>query len=118
MPQPLASSFTYNATTVTFDIAVEGRDVTDEADISVRHIPGSDIDYVDNGGRKSPTRQYTLLLPDGATYNDLRPLVGKVGTLVCYEGTFTALLRKATSGKWYPSTAQQVRADFLITGEA
>lgn len=109
----MSDSFVVGSTTCSFDALIEGRSRKTESEVSVRHIPASDTDYVDLGGRKSTTIKLSLLL-DSDVLGDLEGLVGSQGTLTCLEGALTAVLQDVDGGEWWPTGHQRVSASFLV----
>src|ERR1035437_7687722 len=62
---------------------------TQAAEISVRHIPGGSVSYIDRAGMTAPTFQVSLYFPggfntpaNGSTFNQLMGQVGAIGSLV------------------------------------
>jgi hypothetical protein len=51
---------------VTLNVEAVGPPYEQAADISVRHIPGSAVDYIDVGGVTAPTLTYTLFFARSA----------------------------------------------------
>ena len=109
-----SDSFQVGATTVSFDVQIEGRSRKASAEVSERHIPAGDTNYVDLGGKKSKRRSLSLLIADGATVLALENLCGQQGTLTYHEGTYTAVLEDTDATEWWPTEHQVVKASFLI----
>ena len=63
-----------------------------KADITVRHIPGGDISHIDLGGALLKQLVYTLLFLNGTDLLTFEGQLSQIGTLITFDGTFTALL--------------------------
>jgi hypothetical protein len=84
----MASSFNGVAMTVLAD----GVPRKYAGDINVRHMPGSDISYVDVGGQTLRVLDLSVLFTSGAAALAFEAQVGVSGSLVIFDGTYNALL--------------------------
>lgn len=63
-----------------------------QADISIRHIPGGNVSYIDNAGPQLRQINYTLLFQLGSDMLAFEGQLGNVGLLSTFDGDFNALL--------------------------
>ena len=109
---PTAGSFG----AASFGVRITGAERTTSADISEMHIPGSDINIIDVGGKLANHINYELYFANAAAYNTLDGLVGTSGTLVAYDINATAYLKslKRTFVQPVGSNATTATAEFVI----
>jgi hypothetical protein len=102
--------------TIGFTILAAGMARGQGAAITVTHIPGGSISYVDYGGQTPRTQSYNLLLSE-ANYYLLEGAVGGTAALVtAVDGTITsALLLDVQRAQRIPvSGTTFVQANFLV----
>jgi hypothetical protein len=85
-----------------------------EAAVSVRHIPGSDMSYVDLGGRMAGGGSYSVYFESYGQYTALLAQIGQQGSLTYHDGTFTAILTSLTLNTRYPGDHRFGTAEFVI----
>src|SRR5262245_37380430 len=83
---------------LTFDVLNEPQNLSTDAQVTVTHIPGGKINYVDLGGL-NPSRLRLQLWIIDTSLDDLRLLVGEYGTLSYALGTTPAVLTTITENK-------------------
>ena len=106
--------FTAGEITCNFDVLVDGRSRRQTALVSVRHIPGGNVNIVNRGGRDLARRSLTLYVPSETQMVNLENCVGEQGSLIYDEGSYLATLADVDSGAWYPGDQQLVRSSWLI----
>lgn len=84
------SASTFNGTTIT--VLADGVPRKYAADVSVRHMPGGSISYVDIGGQTLRVLDLSVLFTSGSDALAFEAQVGVVASLVVFDGTYTALL--------------------------
>lgn len=80
---------------VGFDVEIEPLGDDLDTEVSIRHIPGSNINYVDISGVLTNQRTYTLYFDDPNNYFALRNKVGTIDTLTDIDGTHVNTLLKS-----------------------
>ena len=68
-----------------FIVLITGAGRTTEADMTATHIPGSDLNVIDIGGRLNSTISYDLYFTSASRYNSLATWVGASGALTTYD---------------------------------
>jgi hypothetical protein len=99
-----------------FRVLLNGAALAREAEVSVRHIPGSDNDYIDIAGSKTRTYTFDCWFQ---TYNDFQNLQNNVGqhsTLNDGEQSYDAVLLKVERKKAMGRGDQRGSATFVISG--
>ena len=109
-------TFSAGEITCNFDVLSEGRSRRQTALVSVRHIPGGNVNVVNRGGRELARRNLTLYVPSEGEMVNLEGCAGEQGTLLYDEGSYLATLVSVDSGEWYPGDQQLVRSQWLIEG--
>lgn len=104
---------TFNS--VTFSLLVKSGGLSQDADVTERHIPGGNSTYVDRAGRKLPRISGTAKLAAFADLTSLRAQLGETGTLVYSEGSFAAVLLRVNRSQSLPSGVQFAEVEFLVT---
>jgi len=61
---------------INFRILLAGANLARDSEVSVRHIPGSDITFIDLAGPKAPTYDAELFLQN---VNDLQNMMNAIG---------------------------------------
>lgn len=87
------ATFTVGGTIVTFALLLDGAELAQQAAVSVEHIPGGNVNYIDTGGLEAPTFKCRARLDTFAVLTALRALLGVTGTLTYSEAVYTAVLR-------------------------
>lgn len=86
------ATFVVGATTVTFKMLLDGAAFDRKAAVSVRHIPGANVNYYDNGGMEAPTLKCRALVDTYADLIALQGMLGPDGTLTNSEAAYTVKL--------------------------
>ena len=101
--------------TINITVLQEGMGRQQSAEVAIQHIPGGNINYVDQGGRTPTQYNYGVLCTE-ANYVLLEAQVGGTAALVSsIDGTIpTALLADLTRIRRVPSDGQTfANATFL-----
>ena len=77
---------------ITLIITKDGVPRKTTADVSIRHMPGGAYTYIDIGGATLPRLDLACFFRLAVDALAFEAQLGNVGTLVCMDGTFTALL--------------------------
>ena len=108
--------FGVGPTTVTFRLLLAQPEQSREAQVSVRHIPGGDTNYVDIGGKMPTVIRGEGKFDTFADFVTMRDNVGVSGTLAYSEATYTVYLTKVSRQKVPNNRGDQVAAlEFLIS---
>lgn len=109
------ATFTVGSSLVTFRLLMDGAELDQPAAITVEHIPGGNVTYLDFGGLESPQLKCQGQLSAFTDVRLLQSLQGQDGTLVYSEMSCTANLRLCTRRK---ATGRRdthfVNLDFVI----
>jgi len=113
------ATFSVNATSVSFRLLLDGAELAQQAQVTVRHIPLGNDNVIDLGGLEAATFKCRAQLSSFADLRTLQGLCGQTGTLDYTEATYTtAVLRSATRGKVTGrDDVQFVTLDFVIGDE-
>lgn len=84
------------------------------ADVSVRHIPGGNISYIDLGGNQADKFAITAYFATTAARAAIRAKVGTQGSLVYQDGTVMAILVSMRQNERYPGDQQFADLEFLL----
>lgn len=109
---PLTTTDTFGA--VNFSVLSDGRGRNTGSDVSVRHIPGGNVTYIDRGGRHHTVLRLTLYIPDPAELAALEAKANDEDTLTYLEGIATAILENVDSSDYWTDGQQRVTATFHV----
>lgn len=94
------ATFQIGAAIFTFRLLLDGAEHSRPSAVNLRHIPGGNVNYIDNGGLEAPVLRCRVQL---TSFNDLvllQALQGQVGTLTWSEAIYTgAVLRSVTRAR-------------------
>jgi len=95
-------------------VSAPGR--TRDTEMSMQHIPGGDINYIDIGGTLSPTLSMELFFAKAASHLSLENKVGTQGILKYVDGTTasTTLLKSLTRRARLPNGQTFATAEFIL----
>lgn len=105
------ATFQVGATLITFGLLLEGSGFSRQAAVSVEHIPGGNVNYIDLGGLEEPIFPCRGLLASFADLVSMMGIAGLSGTLIYSEATYTAVLRSCKRSKALGNTAGTQFAD-------
>lgn len=91
------------------------------ADVTLDHIPGGAITYVDIGGQNLLVLDLSLLFLSGSAALDFEALEGTAGQLVCFDGTYPLVVLQSLqrSSRGVTTSGPTVlSAEFLLCSEA
>lgn len=74
--------------------------------VAIRRPPHGNVTVYQTGGRGEEKITLQALIDEGSV-TTLRTLVNSTGTLVCPDGSFTALLESYRLGEWYGMTDER-----------
>lgn len=108
----MADSFAGTSITVLGDPDVQR---TAASNVTERHIPWGNANYVDLGGQSMPHVKLTLRWLTTADFLAFEALVGTSGSLVYCDGTYTAILVSATrKNHGVLATSMEHECDFIL----
>ena len=85
---------------IDFRILLAGANLARDSDVSIRHIPGSDITFIDLAGPKAPTYDAELFLQNVDDLQSLMNAIGEQDTLEDGDLSFdNAILLKVNRRK-------------------
>lgn len=88
---------------------------TATSNVTERHIPWGNVNYVDLGGQNMPHLKLTLRWTATADYLTFEALVGTSNSLVYADGTYTAILVSATrKNHGVLNTVMEHECDFIL----
>lgn len=95
------ATFTFGAapTVITFALLLERPEHSREAQVSVRHIPGGDTNYIDIAGKQATYIRGRGKFNSFADFVAMRDNVGISGTLAYTESTYTVYLTRVSRQK-------------------
>src|SRR3954471_5422307 len=96
---PNTATFVVGATTITFNLLLDGATFSQQATVSVEHIPGGNVNYIDLGGQEEPIFPCRARLTSFADLVSLMSIAGLAGTLTYDEATYTAILRSCARSR-------------------
>lgn len=99
---------------VTFGLLIARPGLTQEAAVSVRHVPAGNVTYIDRGGIQAARLSGTVKLDSLADLTSLRALLGTSGTLSYSEGDFAATLLSLSRQRVTPNGVQLVDAEWVL----
>jgi hypothetical protein len=109
-------TFTVSGTAITFRVLLDGAELGRVSALSVRHVPGGNVTYLDDGGLEAPTLQCRVKLSAFTDLVALQALQGQSGTLSYGEASYTAVLRSCRRTRVMGVNDQHFAAcDFVLS---
>lgn len=100
---------------VNFRVLLSGAALGQEAEVSIRHIPGGDADFIDVGGRKTGTYAAECFFADSGAFGSMVGQVGSRGTFNDGHDSYEAVLTKVTRKKAFGSAPFHfATAEFIV----
>ncbi len=101
---------------VDFEVISDPLEVESSAEVSIRHIPGGDNNYIDLGGQLPERVRYQVYTSTQAAWTNLKAKRGITGTLTTTrDGTVTATLISARRLKVWPGGQTEGSLDFVVS---
>ncbi len=101
---------------VDFEVVSDPLEMESGAEVSVRHIPGGDNNYIDLGGKLPDRVRYQVYTPTQAAWTNLKAKRGVTGTLATTrDGTVTATLLSARRVKVWPGGETEGFVEFVVS---
>jgi hypothetical protein len=102
---------------IDFRILLAGANLARDSDVSVRHIPGSNIDFIDLAGPKAPTYDAELFLQNVSDLQSLMDAIGEQDTLQDGDLSFDgAILLKVNRRKSLGTNKGQMASASWVLG--
>lgn len=100
--------------TVTFSLLLDGAGLEATAAVNVRHIPGGNVSYIDNGGQELPTFKCRGKFATFAAMYALMLLAGQTGVLTYSEAVMTVKLRSVSRSRAMGTGVQLANLDLVV----
>lgn len=110
MGASVSDSFTSSVDSSVSNFALEyqGLNRKAQANISEEAVPYGNYVIIQRGGGGLKQWQVKIYVPDNTNFDTLetQTFEGHVGTLHCFLGDFTVVLKDLSAAEWYPATAE------------